>query len=121
MSKTLSQTAIYQLILSEFGESNSFTMEELWFRFHEKYVYSSRKELENIISDMIKQRKIEVTTNMFGKELFFLPKNTELPLATNPETNCQTKADSNDGCHPNRKALKEIKENELNLRHLKPQ
>lgn len=120
MSKNLSQSAIYELITSEFGESNFFTMEELWFRFHEKYIYQSRKDLESIIMNMVKQNKIEVVVNANGKELFHLPKASEQTSEKKLEVNCQTKADSNDGCQTNRKALKEIKDSELNLRHLKP-
>lgn len=121
MFKSIPQVAVRELIIKEFGKGNTFTMEELWFRFHEKYIYSSRKELENTILNMTKQNKIEVLTGIDEKELFFLPKDSESTIEKNPEAQRQIKSDSNEGCQQNRKALKEIKENELNLRHLKPQ
>lgn len=110
MSKNVSQSAIRSLIIDEFGEGTFFTKEELWFRYHQKYIYSTRKELENLILNMAQHNQLEIKTNQDGKDLISL----RLSLKSSPNT----ENGSDESLQADRKALKEIEPNELNLRHL---
>ncbi|KAK8860864.1 hypothetical protein M9Y10_012556 [Tritrichomonas musculus] len=118
MSKNVSQSAIRSLIIEEFGEGTFFTKEELWFRYHQKYIYSTRKELENLILNMARQNQVEIKTNQDGKDLISLRLSLKSSTNTHQAGNCNSENGSDESFQADRKALKEIKPNELNLRHL---